>query len=73
MLLTALLQPILPTIIIREKDRSSFHVDQLPNATSVIFEERIIDNTTVGTWKLLMEGNTITTDIKHQDKEDINR
>jgi hypothetical protein len=73
MLLQTLLQPIQPVTISREKDRSSFHLDQLPSSSSVIVEEPIIENTTVGTWKLLMEGSTIQTDIKHQDKEDIHR
>lgn len=42
-------------------------------AQRVIFEEPLIDNTTEGTWKLLMEGATIMTDIKHSDKEQIKR
>jgi hypothetical protein len=39
MLLQLLLAPMQPTTISREKDRSSFHLDQLPNSTSIIFEE----------------------------------
>jgi hypothetical protein len=62
-----------PTTISREKDRSSFHLDQLPNSISITFEEPIIENTSVSSWKLLMEGNTIQTDMKHSDKEDITR
>jgi hypothetical protein len=73
MLFQILLQPIQPVTISREKDRSSFQLDQLPSSSSVIFEEPIIENTIVGTWKLLMEGSTIQTYIKHQDKEDIHR
>lgn len=73
MLFQLLLQPMLPTTISRDKDRSSFHLDQLPNSTSIIFEEPIIENTSVGSWKLLMEGNTLQTDMKHSDKEDISR
>lgn len=57
----------------REKDKTSFHLDELPAATSVLFEEPIIDQTNVGTWKQLMEGATIYTDIKHSSKEPINR
>jgi ABC-type multidrug transport system fused ATPase/permease subunit len=48
MLLQLLLSPMQPTTISRDKDRSSFHLDQLPNSTSIIFEEPIIENTTVG-------------------------
>ncbi|KAJ8876338.1 hypothetical protein PR048_020783 [Dryococelus australis] len=33
--------------------------------------EPLIDNTNVGTWKLLLEGSPVTTDIKHGDKETI--
>jgi ABC-type transport system involved in cytochrome bd biosynthesis fused ATPase/permease subunit len=56
LLLSLLLEDMKQTRISREKDRSNFHLDQLPNATSVIFEEPIIDQTTIGTWKLLLEG-----------------
>jgi hypothetical protein len=73
MLLQLLLLPMQPTTISRDKDRSSFHLDQLPNSTSIIFEEPIIENTSVGSWKLLLEGNTLQTDMKHSDKEDITR
>jgi hypothetical protein len=73
MLFQLLLEPMQPTTISHEKDRSSFHLDQLPNSTSIIFEEPVIENTTVGSWKLLMEGNTLQTDMKHSDKEDISR
>jgi hypothetical protein len=73
MLLQLLLQPMQPTTISRDKDRSSFHLDQLPNSTSIIFEEPIIENISVGSWKLPMEGNTLQTDMKHSDKEDITR
>jgi hypothetical protein len=61
------------TRIARERDKSNFHLDQLPNSTAVIFEEPIIDQTTIGTWKLLLEGAPIPTDMKHADKELINR
>jgi ATP-dependent protease Clp ATPase subunit len=56
LLLSLLLDHTKPTRISREKDKSNFHLDQLPNSTSVIFEEPIIDQTTIGTWKLLLEG-----------------
>jgi hypothetical protein len=48
-------------------------LDQLPNSTAVIFEEPIIDQTTIGTWKLVLEGAPIPTDMKHADKEFIHR
>jgi hypothetical protein len=35
----------------------------------VIFEEPIIDQTTIGTWKLLLKGSPIPTNMKHTDKE----
>jgi predicted small metal-binding protein len=73
LMLSLLLETTKPTRISREKDRSNFHLDQLPSATSVIFEEPIIDQTTVGNWKLLLEGSPLPTDIKHSDKELINR
>jgi hypothetical protein len=59
--------------ISREKDKSTFHLDQLQNSTAVIFEEPVIDQTTIGTWKLLLEGSPIPTDMKYTDKELINR
>jgi hypothetical protein len=73
MLINLLLSDTKPTRIARERDKSNFHLDQLPNATAVIFEEPIIDQTTVGTWKLLLEGAPIPTDMKHADKEIIHR
>ncbi|KAJ8875084.1 hypothetical protein PR048_022975 [Dryococelus australis] len=56
MLLT---EPLQPTLISRERDRSGFLLDQLPNATCVLFEEPCIDKT-------IMRTNT---DMKHQAKE----
>jgi hypothetical protein len=73
LLANILLSDTKPTRIARERDKSNFHLDQLPNSTSVIFEEPITDQTTVGTWKLLLEGAPIPTDMKHADKELINR
>jgi hypothetical protein len=73
LLLNLLLHDTKPTRIARERDKSNFHLDQLPNSTAVIFEEPIIDQTTIGTWKLLLEGAPIPTDMKHADKELINR
>jgi hypothetical protein len=73
LLLNLLLHDTKPTRIARERDKSNFHLDQLPNSTAVIFEEPIIDQTTVGTWKLLLEGAPIPTDMKHADKELIHR
>jgi hypothetical protein len=73
LLLSLLLHNTKETRIAREKDRSNFHLDQLPTSTSVIFEEPIIDQTTVGNWKLLLEGTPIPTDMKHSDKEIIPR
>lgn len=73
LLLNLLLHDTKPTRIARERDKSNFHLDQLPNSTTVIFEEPIIDQTTVGTWKLLLEGAPIPTDMKHADKELIHR
>ena len=62
-----------PEEIIRERDNSGFHLDQLPEASAVIFEEPCITPVNVGTWKLLFEGKQIKTDIKHKDKEGIRR
>jgi hypothetical protein len=73
LLANILLSDTKPTRIARERDKSNFHLDQLPNSTSVIFEEPIIDQMTIGTWKLLLEGAPIPTDMKHADKELINR
>jgi hypothetical protein len=73
LLINLLLSDTHPTRIARERDKSNFHLDQLPNATAVVFEEPIIDQTTIGTWKLLLEGAPIPTDMKHADKEIINR
>jgi hypothetical protein len=73
LIMNILLSDTKPTRIARERDKSNFHLDQMPNSTSVIFEEPIIDQTTVGTWKLLLEGAPIPTDMKHADKELIHR
>jgi hypothetical protein len=73
LLLNLILSDTKPTRIARERDKSNFHLDQLPNSTAVLFEEPIIDHTTIGTWKLLLEGSPIPTDMKHSDKEIINR
>jgi len=64
---------VFPEEIPRERDNSSFHLDQLPGASAALFEEPIITPITVGTWKLLLEGKTVKTDIKHRDKEGIAR
>lgn len=68
-----LLGPIRPEEIPRERDNSGFHLDQLPEASAALFEEPLITPVNVGTWKLLLEGKTIKTDIKHRDKEGIKR
>ncbi|PNF43723.1 hypothetical protein B7P43_CG14073 [Cryptotermes secundus] len=73
LILNLLLSDTKPTRIARERDKSNFHLDQLPNSTAVLFEEPIIDQTTIGTWKLLLEGSPIPTDMKHSDKEIIYR
>jgi len=62
-----------PEEIPRERDNSGFHLDQLPAAACALFEEPIITPTNVGTWKLLLEGKVVKTDIKHKDKEGIKR
>ena len=62
-----------PEEISRERDNSGFHLDQLPEASAVIFEEPCITPTNVGTWKLLFEGKLVKTDIKHKDEEGIRR
>lgn len=64
---------IKPEQIPRENDNSQFKLDQLPTATAAIFEEPLITPNNVGTWKLLLEGATVTTDIKNKDKEPIPR
>lgn len=62
-----------PEEIPRERDNSGFHLDQLPAAATALFEEPLITPVTVGTWKLLLEGKQVKTDIKHRDKEGIPR
>lgn len=62
-----------PEEIPRERDNSSFHLDQLPNASCAIFEEPIITRTDVGTWKLLLKGKIVKTDLKYKDKEGIQK
>ncbi|XP_023711693.1 uncharacterized protein LOC111866715 [Cryptotermes secundus] len=49
LLLQLLLDDTKPTRISREKDKLNFHLDQLPSSTSIVFEEPIIDQTTIGT------------------------
>jgi hypothetical protein len=72
LLLSLLLADTKSTRISREKDKSNFHLDHLRNSTAVVFEEPIIDQT-IGTWKLLLEGSPIPTDMTHTDKELIQR
>lgn len=72
-ILSLLTQHMDASTIHKEKDKTSFHLDELPSATSVLFEEPTIDQTNIGTWKQLMEGATIYTDIKHSNKEPIRR
>jgi hypothetical protein len=62
-----------PEEIPRERDNSGFHLDQLPAASCALFEEPLITPPNVGTWKLLLEGKVVKTDIKHKDKEGIKR
>jgi hypothetical protein len=62
-----------PAEIHRERDNSGFHLDQLPAASCALFEKPMITPTNVGTWKLLLEGKVVKTDIKHKDKEGIKR
>jgi len=62
-----------PTEISRERDNNSFHLDQLPYAVAALFEEPIITPINVATWKLILEGADVTTDIKNSDKETIPR
>jgi hypothetical protein len=57
----------------RERDNSGFHFDQHPGIACALFEEPIITPTNFGTWKLLLEGKIVKTDIKHKDKEGIKR
>lgn len=68
-----IIRPLKPEEIPRERDNNGFHLDQLPFAACVIFEEPIITPTNVGTWKLLLEGKITKTDQKHRDKEAIER
>jgi len=62
-----------PEEIPRERDNSGFHLDQLPYASAALFEEPLITPTNIGSWKLLLEGAMVKTDIKNADKEGINR
>lgn len=62
-----------PEEIPRGRDNSAFHLDQLPASSAALFEEPLITPVNVGTWKLLLEGRTVKTDIKHRDKEGIPR
>ena len=73
LLIDIAIQPCKPEEIPRERDNNGFHLDQLPFASCALFEEPLITPINVGTWKLLLEGKTIKTDIKHKDKEGISR
>lgn len=73
MIIDNIVRPLKPEDIPRERDNNGFHLDQLPFAACVIFEEPIITPTNVGTWKLLLEGKITKTDQKHRDKEAIER
>lgn len=71
MIIDNILGPTMPEEIPRKRDNSGFHLYQPP--TGGLFEEPIITPINVATWKLLLEGKTIKTDIKHKDKEGIKR
>jgi hypothetical protein len=73
LIIDTLIRVCIPEEIPRERDNSGFHLDQLPSAATALFEEPLITPITVGTWKLLLEGKVIKTDIKHKDKEGIPR
>jgi hypothetical protein len=73
LLIDTLISVCKPDEIPRERDNSSFHLDQLPGAAAALFDEPLITPVNVGTRKLLLEGKTIKTDIKHRDKEGIAR
>lgn len=74
LLMDALIEPFQPELIPRENDKSSFHFDQLPLASCALFDEPLLlTPTNVGTWKLLLEGASIKTDIKHGNKQEITR
>lgn len=73
LLIEAIWGPTKPEEIPRERDGNSFHLDQLPCSTVALFEEPLITPINVGTWKLMLEGKQIKTDIKHKDKEYIPR
>jgi hypothetical protein len=73
LIIDTLVRVCLPEEIPRERDNSGFHLDQLPAAATALFEEPLITPVTVGTWKLLLEGKVVKTDIKHKDKEGIPR
>ena len=62
-----------PEVVPKQNDNSSFHLDQLPGASCVIFQEPFITPTNVGTWKELLEGAEIKVDQKNKDKEPIPR
>jgi hypothetical protein len=73
LIIDTLIRVCIPEEIPRERDNSGFHLDQLPSAATALFEEPLITPITVCTWKLLLEGKVIKTDIKHKDKEGIPR
>lgn len=73
MFLNLLLEDCDAATITREKGKTSFHLDELPTSTVVLFEEPVLDPTNIGTWKSLIEGAKIQTDIKHSNKEPIPR
>lgn len=73
LLMESLLEPIQPTVITKSKDRSTFHLDQLPISSAILFQEPWITTDNVGDWKLLLEGKRIDVDQKHSDKEAVLR
>lgn len=73
LLIRTLTDILMPKTIPRENDNSQFKLDELVLAVAVRFEEPLITPNNVGTWKLLLEGEKVTTDIKNKDKEEIVR
>ena len=71
---STLLKPLKLETVPKEHDNSTFNLDQIPAASGILFEEPIITPTNVNRWKLILEGNTTKTDIKHSKiKEEITR
>lgn len=72
-ILTNMLAPIEPTVLMRLGDQGTFYFQNARNTPAILFEEPTITPATVNNFKLLMGGEKTATDVKNQNAQEIPR